>query len=182
MSGEYYQQAMYGRRDIVGLHFGRAHERVADFCRRLHEDTDSNPTGSKVSIRWDDNRGLWIVASSSRDVVQLVIEWIKESEKDFLSQSVERAVQPILILEGKTEAELEEIRRKRREDVDRRQDEGGRGEGGRRDDRQDGGRRHDRQDGGRRHDRYDGGRRDDRQDGGQKPKHFSKPSRGGKPQ
>ena len=180
MSGEYYQQAMYGRREVVGLHFGRGHERVADFCRGVHGDSEANPTGAKVSIRWDDNRGQWIVASSSRDIVQLVMEWIKSSEKDFLSQSVDRAVQPILILDGKSEEELEELRKRRREEAEQRRQDGGRRddrqERGRRDDRQERERRDDRQERERRDDRQDGGRRDDRQ----KPKHFSKPSRGGK--
>ena len=65
MSGEYFQQAIFGRRDIVGLHYGQKHERVSSFCRSLHEDSKQNPDGVKVSIRWDDKRGQWIVASSS---------------------------------------------------------------------------------------------------------------------
>ena len=122
MSGEYFQQAIFGRRDIVGLHYGQKHERVSSFCRSLHEDSKQTPDGVKVSIRWDDKRGQWIVASSSRDIVHLVIDWIKESEKEFLVQSVERAIQPMLILEGKSDEELEDLRRRRREEADQRRE------------------------------------------------------------
>ena len=122
---EYYQQMMRTDRSFIGLHYGKNHERVSGFCRALRDDNQKNPDGVSVSIRWDDRNGYWVIASSRKEIVTLVIEWFKQSELEFFTQRLERAsVQPMMILEAKSEDELEEIRARRKEGRDDRVGQG----------------------------------------------------------
>ena len=96
---EYFQQMMRTDRSFIGLHYGKNHERVSGFCRALREDKEKNPDGVSVSIRWDDRNGYWVIASSRKEIVTLVIEWFKQSELEFFTQRLERAsVQPMMRL------------------------------------------------------------------------------------
>jgi len=118
---EYFQQMMRTDRSFIGLHYGKNHERVSAFCRALRDDKETNPDAVSVSIRWDDRRGYWVIASSRKEIVALVIDWFKQSELEFFTERLERAsVQPMMILEGKSESELEEIRARRRDGVEHR--------------------------------------------------------------